>query len=63
MCHSGVQKHVSCTGTHKVFPLYYGLCPEMAGNSFRILFHRLFLLYETLMHILISIQFIDNLQN
>ena len=31
---SDVQKHVSCTGLHKRFLIYYGLCLETAGNVF-----------------------------
>ena len=41
ICHSGVQKHVSCTGSLKRFLIYYGLCLEMAGNVFSIVFHSL----------------------
>ena len=40
-----VQKHVSYTGSHKRFLIYYGICLEKAGFVFSIVFHSFFLLY------------------
>ena len=34
MFHSDGQNHVSYTGSHKRFLIYYGLCLETAGNLF-----------------------------
>ena len=34
MFHSVVQKHASYTGSHKRFPIYFGLYLETAGYAF-----------------------------
>ena len=38
ICHLDVQKHVSYTGSHKIFLMYYGLCFGTAGNVFSFAF-------------------------
>ena len=43
--HLVVQEHVSYTGSHKRFLIYYRLYFEMARNVFSIIFHGVFLSY------------------
>ena len=48
--------------SHKVFPLYYELCLESAGNLFSIVFHVWFPSSQFLMHFVMLIQFRDIIQ-